>query len=282
MENGFEFVRLVGNERRVGDTLSSVSYHWQGDKECFVFVSPHDDDIVLGAGLFIPLAIRAGVPVHVWIVTDGSMGYCSDEEKKNISEIRKQETFDCYTSLGVPKENILWLGFPDCDLNSYRERRKAKDNDKAAIEGYTGLENAFTYYLRNVKPTQCFVPTLRDLHPDHKITNEELQISLFHSMGNIWPELGKPLDKTPYLNEIAVYCDFSEPPTLRVSAPQEYLDKKLNAIAAFKSQKQIDSLIEVVRESGPQEYIKSVDFHMYQPRAYYDMFEKKHHMPFIR
>src|SRR5210317_2026275 len=113
-ENEIEFVRLVGSERRTGNTLADVSRHWQGDRERFLFISPHDDDVVLGAGLFIQLALREKVPVHILIVTDGSMGYCTREQKEKISEIRRQETYDCYTSLGLPEENITWLGFPDC------------------------------------------------------------------------------------------------------------------------------------------------------------------------
>ncbi|NLE28471.1 MAG: hypothetical protein GX629_02230, partial [Phycisphaerae bacterium] len=76
MKEEFEFIRLVGNERRVGPTLASVSRHWQGEKECFAFFSPHDDDVVLGGGLMMQLAKRENVPVHIVIVTDGSMGYC--------------------------------------------------------------------------------------------------------------------------------------------------------------------------------------------------------------
>lgn len=281
MEKEFEFIRLVGNERRVGDTLASVSRHWQSDKECFVFVSPHDDDVALGGGLFIQLAVRENIPVHVWVVTDGSMGYCSDQEKGNIAQIRKQEAIGSYTSLGVPEDNLVFLDFPDCQLENYVGRHPSTD-DSHSIAGYTGLQNAFTYYLRKVRPTQCFVPTISDLHPDHKVTNEELQISLFHAGGNIWPELGPALEKVPYVHEMAVYCDFPLPPTLRVCTPVEYLEKKLDALAAFKSQKQIDTLIEIVRKSGPQEYIRSIDFNLYQPQAYYDMFEKKHRMPFIR
>ena len=80
MKREIEIVRLVGNERRAGETLASVSRHWQGDKERFLFVSPHDD-AVLGGGLLIQLAIREDVTVHILIVTDGGMGYCSNEEK---------------------------------------------------------------------------------------------------------------------------------------------------------------------------------------------------------
>jgi len=73
----FEFIRLVGNERRVASTLQGVSRHWQGDRECFLFISAHDDDVAAGARLLIQLANRENIPVDILIVTDGSMGYCS-------------------------------------------------------------------------------------------------------------------------------------------------------------------------------------------------------------
>lgn len=278
----YQYIRLVGDERRKGQTLAEVSRHWQGDKECFAFISPHDDDVILGAGLFMQLAMKEGVPVHVVIVTDGSMGYCSMEEKETISDIRKQETYDCYESLGIPKANIHWLGFPDCALNSFRGRRLASPGDPGVVAGYTGLQNAFTHVLRKIGPTQCFVPTFNDLHPDHKITYSELMISLFHAGGSIWPELGSPLAKTPYVHEMAIYCDFPEPPTLRLHTTDEVLERKLEAIGAYKSQKQIASLIEGVRASGPYEYIRSLNFQLYKPQRYMDLFEKKHHIPFVR
>jgi len=278
----FEFVRLVGNERRVGPTLATVSRHWQGDKECFLMISPHDDDAVLGAGLLIQLAKREDVPVHILIVTDGSMGYCSAKEKDTIAEIRRNESFGCYQTLGVPKENIIWLGFPDCRLSNYRGRSPALPNDPVAINGFVGLQNSFTYYLRKINPTQCFLPTNNDLHPDHRIIHEEFLISLFHAAGNIWPELGKPLDKVPYVHTYAVYCDFAVPPTLRMRTPLVYLENKLKAIAAFRSQRQISSLIENVRHCGPEEYIRAIDFKLYHPASYRNMFEEKKTLGMIR
>jgi LmbE family N-acetylglucosaminyl deacetylase len=277
-----EFVRLVGEERRVGDTLAGVSRRWQGDQERFLFISPHDDDVVLGAGLFMQLAQRENVPVYILIVTDGSMGYCTKEQKDRISDIRRKETYACYKSLGVPEENIIWLGFPDCRLNYYRGRRFSDSNDITKIEGYVGLQNSFTHWIRKIAPTQCFLPTSSDLHPDHKIVHEELLISLFHAAGNIWPEMGEPIKKVPYVHEMGVYCDFPERPKLRIQTPQSYLEKKLDAIGAFQSQKQIGSLIEIIRQSGPYEYLRELAFKLYQPAAYYDMFQKKQHMPFVR
>jgi len=275
MPEEFKFVRLVGNERRVGSYLASVSRHWQGKKERFLMISPHDDDVVLGAGLLIQLAKRENVPVHILIVTDGRMGYCSADEKDSIADIRRNESFECYQSLGIPKKNIVWLGFPDCRLNNYRGRSPAELDDPLAIGGFTGLQNAFTYHLRKIKPTQCFLPTCNDLHPDHRIIYEEFLISLFHSAGNIWPELGKPLSNVPYVHTFAVYCDFAAPPTLRMRTPKSYLENKLKAISAFRSQRQISSLIKNVRHCGPEEYIRAIDFKLYHPADYRNQFEEK-------
>lgn len=275
MQEKFEFVRLVGNERRTGTKLADVSRHWQGGKERFLIVSPHDDDAALGGGLLIQLAKRERVPVHILIVTDGSMGYCTAKEKHGIAKVRQNESLACYRKLAVPRENILWLGFPDCRLNGYRGRSPAETNVHPAIAGFTGLQNAFTYHLRKIKPTQCFLPTSNDLHPDHRIVYEEFLISLFHASGNIWPELGKPLSSVPYIHTFAVYCDFPVPPTLRMRTPMSYLENKLKAIASFRSQKQISSLIENVRHCGPEEYIRAIDFRLYHPANYRNMFEEK-------
>ena len=277
-----EFVRLVGNERRVGSYLAGVSRHWQGNKERFVMISPHDDDAVLGAGLLIQLAKREKVPVHILIVTDGSMGYCSIEEKDKIADIRRDESYECYQSLGVPMENIVWLGFPDCRINEFRGRRAAQPAEPLAVAGFTGLQNAFTHQLRKIRPTQCFLPTANDLHPDHRIIHDEFLISLFHAAGNIWPELGQPLDSVPYVNTYAVYCDFAAPPTLRMRTPLVYLENKLKAITAFRSQKQISSLIENVRHCGPEEYIRAIDFRLYHPSDYRNLFEEKKAIGMLR
>jgi LmbE family N-acetylglucosaminyl deacetylase len=273
MSEDFTIVRLVGNERRVASTLSGVSKHWQGEKESFLFISPHDDDVVIGSGLLIQLARKENVPVHILIVTDGSMGYCSADEKDHIAEIRRKETFECYKSLGVPAENIIWLGYPDCRLNYFRGRRPAQKGDITAIEGFVGMQNSFTHHLRKIKPTQCFLPTSNDLHPDHKFVHEELLISLYHAAGTIWPELGEPIEKIPAVHEIACYCNFPTPPHLQINTSQTLLQKKLDAIGAFRSQRQIEAEIEIIREAGPIEYIRDFGFHLYNPEVYREMFK---------
>ena len=265
----------MGQERRVGTKLASVSRHWQGARECFLVISPHDDDAVLGAGLLIQLARREKVPVHILIVTDGCMGYCTKREAKTIADIRREESVDCYGMLKVPRKNIIWAGYPDCALNAYRGRIQAAANDPLAIAGFIGLQNSFTFVLRAIRPTQCFLPTCNDLHPDHRIVYDEFMISLFHASSKIWPELGRPLVREPHVSTYAVYCDFPAPPTLRMCTPPSYLDKKLAAMAAFRSQRQISSLIKNVRAGGAEEYVRAVDLTHYHPTNYHNMFEEK-------
>ncbi len=278
----FEFVRLIDGERRVSDTLQGVSHHWQGNKERFLFISPHDDDVALGGGLLVQLAVRENIPLQILIVTDGGMGYCSSEERNTISEIRKKEAYQCYKSLGVPDESIVWLGFPDSQINLYRGKRVASAQDKVVIEGCAGLQNAFTYWLRKVSPTQCFLPTSNDLHPAHKMIHEEFLISIFHAAGSIWPELGRPLEKTPYIHEIACYCNFPRPPQLQMRTPISMLEKKIDAIAAFRSQKQIEATVNIVKSSGPEEYVRELEFKLYNPREYKHLFEERETMGFVR
>jgi len=281
MSELIEYVRLVGSERRVASTLEGISRHWQQGRESFLFVSPHDDDVAVGAGLLIQLARRENVLVHILIVTDGSMGYCTLNERQTISQIRRRETFQCYQILGVSTENIVWLGFPDCRLNEYRGRRPAQTDEKGTINGYTGLQNALTYYLRKTQPTQCFLPTSADLHPDHRIVHEEFLMSVFHAAGEIWPEMGTPLKKVPYIHEIAVYCNFPQQPQLRIRTGGSFLKKKLQAIAAFRSQKQVQSVIELIKAAGPEEYTRALEFKLYDPRRYRGLFDAKGTMGFV-
>jgi LmbE family N-acetylglucosaminyl deacetylase len=270
-----EFVRMVSGERRVGPTLASVSRHWQNDKECFLMISPHDDDVALGAGLFIQLCCRDKIPVHILIATDGSMGYCDPNEKDNIAEIRQTETLECYEKLGVPRENINFLGFPSGVLHDFVGRFPAPSYSKLNIKGYTGLQNAFTWHLRRIRPTQCFLPTNNDFHPAHRLVYDEFLISLFHASGRIWPELGQPLPKISWLLEMAVYCEFASAPTLRIQTPPDMLEAKLAAIAAFRSQKQIVTLVDNIRSGGPIEFFRGIEYKFYNPKRYYDLFEPK-------
>jgi LmbE family N-acetylglucosaminyl deacetylase len=246
----------------VGTTGGSAG----GSKETWLFVSPHDDDLVMGAGLWMQAAVEAGVDVQVLVVTDGRMGYCTLEQRDSISKIRRDETYRSFELLGVGQEKIAWCGYPDGGLYTLQGRRKHRADDEVpAIEGYVGLCNAFTYHLRRTRATRVFIPTIADLHPDHQIVNNEMMICLFHAAGQIWPELGAPLADVPKVYELAIYCDFPQPPQLEIRSSAQAFDKKLAGIAAYQSQLQIAKLVEIIRNAGAYEYLREMNFRFYSP-----------------
>ena len=267
-------IRITKRENgslKKSEKFSEIFSNWQGNKEKALFVAPHDDDIVLGGGLSLLKWLENGLPAEAMITTDGSMGYCSADQESTISAIRGQETTESFNLLGV--KNVHFLGFPDCNLGNWGGRFKAKDGDPAVFGGHTGLQNAYTKMLREIRPTRVFVPTGNDLHPDHQNVYNEFQISLFHASGDIWPELGKPLETIPTLYEMAIYCDFTGEPDIQIDSDEEEFEKKLKGIEVYRSQKQIKSVIDNTKKSGAVEYLKTVEFNLYLPDNYRSLFK---------
>jgi len=267
----FRFTRLIGDQKQRTSSLAEVMGGAALDQQTWLFVSPHDDDLCIGAGLFMQAAVREGVDVQALIATDGCLGYCREDQREEIVEIRRRETFESFEVLGIPRENVTYIAYPDGDLTRFIGRRPALPGEPA-IEGYVGLQNAFTYYLRKFRPAHVFVPTHTDLHPDHRITHSELMISLFHASGAIWPELGVPLSETPNIGELAVYSDFAELPNLEIIGDDETFQIKLRSIEAYRSQLQIAALVESLREAGPYEYVRESVFRLFSPDNYKQMF----------
>ena len=87
-----------------------------------MFVSAHDDDIVTGGGLTFLAAIEEGIEVHAVVTTDGRMGYCRPEQRRTISQIRYEEAQRSFQALALPRENLHYQKFPDCNLSPYRGR----------------------------------------------------------------------------------------------------------------------------------------------------------------
>jgi LmbE family N-acetylglucosaminyl deacetylase len=258
-----KFTRIIDGQKKRFDKLNDA-IGMANSNETWLFVSPHDDDLVIGAGLWLQAAVNAGVDVQILVVTDGRMGYCTLEQRDHIADIRRKETYESFGLLGIGKDKVAYVGYPDGGLYGLQGRRHAQPGE-LDIEGYIGLQNAFTYHLRRTRPTRVFCPTIADLHPDHQVTNNELLISIFHAAGAIWPELGEPLADVPKVYELAIYCDFPEPPQLEMRAEQAEFETKLKGIAAYRSQLQISKLVEIIRNAGPYEYLRELNFKFYSP-----------------
>ncbi len=250
----------------VHSILSAMTLR-EGTQPRLLFVSPHDDDAAIGAGMAIKLAIEAGAWVDVAIVTDGRMGYLSRLQRDSIVQTRRTETEHAYMRLGVQRRNIHWLGFPDGDTWRYIGRRKSQPGDLGVYKGHTGLQNALTAVLRLARPHVVFSPCLQDIHPDHKAVNMELLISIFHATSGIWSELGSPI-RRPELFEWPTYMRPHGEPVVGLFGSKDVFEAKLDAIAKWESQTEIIAqLIDTQRAAGPVEFFWKPALDVYDPAS---------------
>ena len=168
----------------------------------------------MGAGLTFIAALQCGVKTFAGVVTNGKMGYCSPEERDTIVAIRHDECVNSFSEMGLPKENLYFLGHDDGSLHLQAGRRFATGapGEGPEIAGGVGVTNSLVWLMRKTRPNRLFVPTITDIHPDHQFTNSEAMISIFHAQGSIWPELGEPIPEIPALYEFARYSNFKTPP----------------------------------------------------------------------
>jgi len=255
--------RLIRDEK-----LERIIPHTSTGAARWLFIAPHDDDIVIGAGLLLQQGVQEGLQIKVLVTTDGSMGYCDLKQKDSIAEIRRRETRESFAKIGI--QDVEWLDYPDANLMRHIGRRPAAEPDE--IAGFSGLQNSYTAHLRSYRPTHVFIMSENDYNPDHKVVYQEVLISLFHAEGAIWPELGPPLQQRPQIYEMAGYCNFRKNPNVEIRADLAELETKLEAVYAFRSQKQIGLLVENLKRNGPYEYLRDLGFDYYSPGRYRQLF----------
>ena len=227
--------------------------------------------MAIAGGLLVQAVVNAGAAVSCRITTDGRMGYTREEELPDIVEIRKEETRESFGLLGA--EDVAWLDYPDADLYRHAGRRRLAGSGRPDPRGgHSGLQNSFTGELRSLRPDRLVFLSGNDYHPDHKLVQQEMLISLFHAQGTVWPELGEPIDGVPPLYELAAYAPFAGRPDLQLLGDEEAFGRKLEAIRVYRSQRQIEALVREIEVSGPVEYVRSYPFELYRPDRYRELF----------
>jgi len=127
--------------------LDEVKLPEKGQK-VLVF-SPHPDDESLAAGGFIYDSIQKGAEVKIVLVTDGN--------KHHIKDRRNQEFEKATNILGVKKENLIYLNYPDGHLQD---------------ENQSDLLTKFQEIIDQYQPNIILYPSRHDIHPDHATTGK--------------------------------------------------------------------------------------------------------------
>jgi LmbE family N-acetylglucosaminyl deacetylase len=195
-------------------------------KGVFLFISPHDDDAALSVGLTLLLAVEMGIEVHVCIATDGARGFGLLADAQRISQVRHEETIAAYSSLGIPREHISWLGFPDG--GTWRHVGGAD----------AGMEVSLTQVLRRVKPAAVFTTCREDTHSDHQAVHMAVRAALCHAVSGIWEQFGDPIELPVFVEwqTATPYTVRKETPMLRIIGDKEHTILRCEAVRCWKSQ----------------------------------------------
>lgn len=148
-------------------------------------VCPHDDDGIIGVGGLIAVLAEEERDVSVVIMTDGRLGYSRSEDRATIVETRVKETVDAYHSLGVRREHIRFLGYPDMSLWPYCCWETPG--------GETGAYRMLLVELRMFAPQVVFIPNPADIHPDHRATFEIARVAIWQAQKPVAADMGNPI-----------------------------------------------------------------------------------------
>jgi LmbE family N-acetylglucosaminyl deacetylase len=265
-------VYLALNRDKVRRSLQNLTFHFgQGFNlegiERVLIIAPHADDEILGAGGVIQRHLAQGARVVVVILTNGDGQYRrlfpSSKASINLGYTRQKESLAALAHLGLPEENVIFLGYPDRGLSDlwnnywdceklyssrYTEAEHSPYRDSFTAEApYCGLSvvSDLMKIIGQEKPQLIYLPHPNDLHPDHQAAwaftvyaieqlglEAELLTYIVHREG--WPEprgarLGETLFPPPNLLDL-------DTAWVRVDLEPEERQKKYEAIMQFHSQ----------------------------------------------
>lgn len=223
---------------RTGARASGVDLLFPGWKpdETVVFLSPHDDDVVLGAG-YLVLAVReaGGRPV-VAVLCRGDAGYSRASDKAGIAARRRKEAVAAYGRLGVPARDLVFFGLPDLSLMSRVDRVMA--------DGRRGVVDRLIRLLRAKRAARVVFSSPHFENWDHTAVHRLGMYVVPQAGDPILADLGPPSPVRSLL-VYSVWGDFEPRGTDALRADLALLagdrDEELvrSALAAFVSQKAI-------------------------------------------
>ena len=201
------------------------------DGQNVLVFSPHPDDETVGAGGFIYESARKGDKVSIVLVTDG--------DKRGLSVKRYSEFEEATGLLGVKKENLTFLGYPDGGLQK---------------EDQGEVKRKFSKIIDEENPDVIVYPFTKDQHLDHsttgKILDEILEENkkiisykyLVHHKRFPYPHLFRPDD---YILPPVIFVNISQRwQKLMLSTEAE--DQKMEALLKYKTQLRYISLRELL------------------------------------
>ena len=185
-------------------------------------VAPHPDDETLGCGGAIALLSAFGYPVHVLVISDGTLSHPRSLKypASRLRALREMETLEALSTLGVAEMDVTFLRLPDGSIPTLESLQIQEAVERCRM------------WLEKLLPETIFLPWRHDPHPDHRATGQLIRTALDF------------LNDSPRIIEYPIWdwdpeqqSDFTSESVVgwRLDI-QAVLEVKLKAIAAYRSQ----------------------------------------------
>ncbi len=208
-------------QEKPGNIASPVNPFQELREKTILVVTPHPDDDIIGCGG--ALAFLSGHRNHLIVVflTAGEKGtFDPSAQAETIRRTRMQEAASAYKTLGFPDAELIWLKYPDGELDFAPLReirlRLIEIIRKHRPDLVFALDPGATYYRYHYR--------------DHRTAALVSADAIGASMWPLeYPELG-PAYRVP-----EVYYFYTAEPTLKLDVTVVY-ERKLAALAQHRSQ----------------------------------------------
>ncbi len=137
-------------------TASAAFAHTEGA----LVLAPHPDDETLGCGGAIALMRQRSIPVHVVVFSDGTQSHPRSQSfpAPTLKALRERETYAALDQLGVAKDAVTFLRWPDTAVPPPESPQFATAVKQCA------------QIIQAKAPSLLFVPWHQDRHCDHRAT----------------------------------------------------------------------------------------------------------------
>ena len=174
-------------------TSSPLNYQkWSGQRVMFIYA--HIDDMEASSGGLVAL-LKGIAEIYILVITNGDKGcgnteLCGNSTNSELTQIRQGEQYNSAAILGFPNENIIFLNYEDCLLDTY---------------GTGEVEYVIVGYVRKYKPHVVITwdPVAKfdmvpsegwddmGYHPDHQTSGNLALNSVWNAqLSRLWPEQG--------------------------------------------------------------------------------------------
>jgi LmbE family N-acetylglucosaminyl deacetylase len=238
-------------------------------------LAPHPDDETIACGGILQQAVARKLPVRAVYLTYGDSNQWSfmlyrrrpeilPNQVEGMGEVRHDEALHATQILGIPKSDVVFLGYPDFGtLSIWEQHWGSAPPYRALLTRATAVPygNAFhpgaaykgdavladlTAQLRDFRPTKVFVSHPIDQNPDHLALYLFTRVALWDLAGEMQPTLYPYLVHYPGWPQPSGYhpTDTLEPPDRvarpvnwqRFSLTQDETQRKLTALQAHRTQ----------------------------------------------